>query len=119
MRRVFLAGLVAAIIAPPALAQVTERVIYTSVVSGRGDPVPGLTAKDFVVREDGVSREVLRVAKDDGPIQLALLVDNSVEMRNHVSDLRRALSAFISTLRPGVEVSIFTTAERPTIVVPF
>lgn len=119
MKRILFAALFAAICAPAAFAQVKERVIYTSVVRDKGEPVTGLSARDFVVREDGVSREVLRVAKDDDPMQLALLVDTSVEMRNRVGELRRALSAFINTLRPGVEVSIFTTAERPTIVVPY
>ena len=102
-----------------AAAQVTERIIHASVVDGKGEPVTGLTTADFVVREDGVSREVLRVSKDEEPLQLALLVDNSVEMRNTVADLRRALSAFVATLRSGVEVSLISVAERPTIVVPY
>jgi VWFA-related protein len=119
MTRTLLAACLAVTCSAPVLAQVTERVIYTSVVSDKGDPVAGLAVKDFIVREDGVAREVLRVAKDEDRLQLAVLVDNSVEMRNKVNELRRALSAFINTLRPGVEVSLFTTAERPTIVVPY
>jgi VWFA-related protein len=118
MKRTVFAGLLVAY-ATAAFAQVTERVFYTSVVTDKGEAVPGLTARDFIVREDGVAREVLSAAKDDDRMQVALLVDNSVEMRNKVSDLRRALSAFINTLRPGVDVSLFTTAERPTIVVPY
>jgi VWFA-related protein len=119
MKRILFAALFVATCGPAVFAQVKERVIYTSVVRDKGEPVTGLSARDFIVREDGVSREVLRVAKDDDPMQLALLVDTGVEMRGRVSELRRALSAFINTLRPGVEVSIFTTAERPTIVVPY
>jgi VWFA-related protein len=119
MTRTLLIGLLAATCSAAVSAQVTERVIYTSVVSSKGEPVTGLAAKDFIVREDGVAREVLRVAKDEDRLQLALLVDNSVEMRDKVADLRRALSAFITMLRPGVEVSLFTTAERPTIVMPY
>jgi VWFA-related protein len=111
-----LAGLVAV---SPAFAQVDERVIVASVVDQRGNPVAGLTTKDFVVREDGMSREVLRVVKDEDPLQIALLVDNSAEMRNDLAMLRNAVSAFVSTLRPGVELSIITIAERPTIVVPY
>lgn len=119
MTRVFTALFLVATCGIAASAQVTERVFYASVVSDKGEPVVGLGARDFIVREDGVVREVLRVVKDEERMQLALLVDNSVEMRGKIAELRKALSAFVNTLRPGVEVSIFTTAERPTIAVPY
>jgi VWFA-related protein len=120
MTRILLAGLAVALCSTSAgFAQVNERVIHAGVVNGKGEPVTGLTVKDFIVREDGVAREILRVAKDEDPLQIALLVDNSVTMRNSVSDLRRALSAFVSTLRPAVQVSIITFGERPTVLVPY
>lgn len=120
MKRMLLAVLAAALGSTSvAFAQVNERVIYAGVVSAKGEPVTGLTAKDFIVREDGVAREILRVAKDEDSLQIALLVDNSVDMRNKISELRRALSTFVSTLRPGVQVSIITFGERPTVLVPY
>lgn len=123
MKYAVFAGLFALVLVAtaPAIvsAQVTDRVIYASVVTDKGEPVSGLTPSDFIVREDGVAREVLRVAKDEEPLQLALLVDNSVEMRDKVADLRRGIGAFVSSLRPGVEVALITMAERPTIVVPY
>ena len=48
--------------APAAFAQAQERVVYVSAVDRNGAPVLDLTAKDFIVREDGMAREVLRVA---------------------------------------------------------
>ena len=59
-------------------AQADERVIYTSVVDKDGAPVLDLGIKDFIVREDGQAREILSVARDNDPLQIALLVDNSV-----------------------------------------
>jgi VWFA-related protein len=102
-----------------AFAQVDERVMYASVVDDKGRAVLGLNAKDLTVREDGQSREILQVSRDEDPLQLALLVDNSVEMRNKLADLRTAISTFISSLRPGVQVALLTLAERPTIVVSY
>jgi len=99
--------------------QVDERVMYASVVDDKGQAVLGLNAKDLTIREDGQAREILQVSKDDDPLQLALLVDNSVEMRNKLSDLRTAISTFISSLRPGIQVALLTLAERPTIVVSY
>lgn len=102
-----------------AQAQADEHTIYASVVDQKGNSVPGLTQKDFIVREDGQAREVLLVTNDDEPMQVALLVDNSVEMRNRLADLRRGMTAFVAALRPGIQVSLITLAERPTIVVPY
>jgi VWFA-related protein len=120
MMKYRLAAAAALILVPiTVLAQADERTLYASVVDQKGSPVSGLTAKDFIVREDGQAREVLRVAADDEPLQIALLVDNSAEMRNQLTDLRRAIAAFVGALRPGIEVSIITLAERPTTVVPY
>ncbi len=119
MNRILLAVLTIVLSSQAAYAQVEERVIYASVVDDQGNPVMGLTEKDFVVREDGQAREVLKVAKDAEPLQIALLVDNSTEMIDSLSDLRRALTSFVAALRPGVQLAVFSLAERPTIVVPY
>ena len=105
--------------ASTASAQADERVIYTSVVDKDGAPVLDLTIKDFIVREDGQAREVLRVARDTDALQVALLVDNSVSMRPRLSLLRRAVTAFIDSTRPDVQLAIITLAERPTILVGY
>lgn len=119
MKLLWLGVVFALMPASPVRAQADERVIYASVVDQKGAPVQGLTEKDFIVREDGQAREVLRVVKDNDPLQIALLIDNSVDMRNRLADLRRGIVSFASALRPGIEVSLITVAERPTIVVPY
>jgi VWFA-related protein len=102
-----------------AFAQADERVIYASVVDKNGAPALDLTDKDFIVREDGQAREILRVTRDNDPLQIALLVDNSAAMRSSISDLRRALNAFVANTREGVPLALITLAERPTIAVPY
>jgi VWFA-related protein len=105
--------------APQAFAQADERTVYAAVVDRDGDTVLDLTVKDFVVREDGMAREVLRVAKDDDPLQIALMIDNSAPMRPRLSQLRRAASAFVKATRDGVPIALITLAERPTIAVGY
>ena len=100
-------------------AQADERVIYTSVVDRDGAPVLDLTMKDFIVREDGQAREILRVARDNDPLQIALLVDNSTSMRPRLSLLRKAVTAFIDATRDDVQLAFITLAERPTVVVGY
>ena len=59
--------------------------------------------KDFIVREDGQAREVLRVARDNDPLQIALLVDNSVvDAPRSCPQLRKAVAAFIEATRDDV-----------------
>ncbi len=119
MRHVLIAIAISLATASLADAQADERVIYTSVVDKDGAPVLDLTIKDFIVREDGQSREILRVARDDDPLQIALLVDNSVAMRSRLSQLRKAVTAFVDATREDVQLALITLAERPTILVGY
>ena len=105
--------------APRVQAQADERVIYASVADKDGSPALDLTIKDFVVREDGQPREILRVARDNDPLQIALLVDNSVSMRPRLSLLRKAVAAFIDNTREDVQLALITLAERPTVLVGY
>ncbi len=117
--RIAVALLAIALSAPPAFGQADERTVYASVVDRDGEPVLDLTIKDFIVREDGAAREIVRVAKDDDPLQIALLVDNSTVMRPRLTQLRKAAAAFVTATRDGVPLALITLAERPTIAVGY
>ncbi len=119
MGRLLLALAIAVSAAAILEAQADERVLYTSVVDKDGAPVLDLGIKDFIVREDGQAREILSVARDNDPLQIALLVDNSVAMRPRLSQLRKAVAAFIESTRDDVQLALITLAERPTILVGY
>jgi VWFA-related protein len=98
-------------------AQTTEQSMYVSVVDRDGAPVTALGPDAFVVREDGRTREVLRVAPATDPIDVAVLVDNSQAATPHVTDLRNALRAFATRMAgDGHSVAIVGLADRPTIL---
>src|SRR5216110_1649864 len=84
--------------AADAAAQALQRSLYVSVVNEAGEPIPDLGPADFIVREDNVAREVLRVAPADEPMQVAVLVDTSQTSRNNISYMRTALPPFITAL---------------------
>jgi VWFA-related protein len=117
--RIAVSFLAIALSALPAFGQADERTVYASVVDRDGEPVLDLTVKDFIVREDGAVREIVRVAKDDDPLQIALLVDNSTVMRPRLTQLRKAAAAFVTATRDGVPLALITLAERPTIAVGY
>ena len=104
------------------LAQTLQRGIYTSVLDKDGNPVAGLTPADFVVREDNIAREVLRVEPATAPMQIALLVDNSQRSSSNIRDIREAASDFIKSVTGTPmknEVAVIAVAERATILVDY
>ena len=98
-----------------AQAGVHERVLYTSVVDKDGEPVTGLGVNDFVVREDGARREVLRVTPAIEPIMIALLIDNSQAASNDIRNIRDALAKFVQQMHKEHEIAIVGIGDRPTI----
>jgi Ca-activated chloride channel family protein len=92
-----------------------ERALFTSVVDREGNPVEGLGPDDFVVREDGVRREVLRVTPATEPIAIAILVDNSQAATNDIRNIREGLTKFVQQMRGAADVAIIGLGDRPTI----
>ena len=94
-----------------------DHTVVVSVVNSKGAPVPNLTVKDFVVRENDVAREVTRVAPAPPPTHVALLIDDSQATTNLPPFLRPALTAFVKQLGAMAtppEVAFWTFGERPT-----
>ena len=126
-RRLLLGGLVLAALVlrwPGYLVAQTQRAMYVSVVNEAGVPVMDLGTADFIIREDNVAREVLRVEPATDPMQVAVLVDNSTAARDHISHMRQALPSFVAALTEGPagqknEVSIIAIGERPTVLADY
>jgi hypothetical protein len=114
-----IAWLILALIVPAnaAFAQNEERTVYASVVDKNDAPVPGLTAGAFIVRENDLAREVLRASTANSPLQIALLIDTSQAIDNHLLDLRNALQAFFKAVSGKHEVLLMAVGERPTVLV--
>jgi Ca-activated chloride channel homolog len=101
------------------LAQAQERAIFATVTHEAGAPVTALAATDFVVREDGVQREILRVSPATDALQIAVLVDTSQAIEPYVSDLRNALRTFFKDLQGKHEIALFGFGERPTLLADY
>jgi VWFA-related protein len=121
-------GLAALVLAPldlgqapprrPLAADVRSRDVYVSVVDGKGVPVTGLSAADFIVREDGVTREVLRAEPATAPMQVVVLVDDSQAAEGALQPLREGLNAFIDKLGGRAEIGLVVVGDRASSLVP-
>src|SRR5215475_12354134 len=78
-----------------------ERTLYVSAVDAKGEPVNRLGPDDFVVREDGATREVLRVTRATEPIDIAILVDNSGASDGVLPRVREGLTSFVTAMSEG------------------
>jgi hypothetical protein len=103
-------------------AQAIERAMTVSVVDEAGAPIPDLGVSDFIVREDNVAREILKVGPATEPMHIALLVDTSRASRDNITHYRTALPPFVTTLvnanAAGAknQVALLAFGERPTVI---
>ncbi len=104
---------------PAAQSDVRERTLYVTAVDRMDEPVEGLGPADFVIREDGIRREVLRVSRATEPIDIAVLVDNASSSDSLIPRVREGMKAFVATLTPTHSVALISLAERPTILVDY
>jgi len=102
-----------------AQADPRDRTLYVSAVDQKGEPVGRLGPDDFIVREDGLTREVLRVTPATDPIDIAILIDNSAASDALMPRVREALSAFVATMSKGNQIAMIGLADRPTILVDY
>ena len=117
LSRLAAAGITAVCFSVALIAQSTERVAYVSAYDEQTRaPITGLGERDFVIREDGAAREILRVTPATSPMAVAILVDNTQQASSHIADIRRALTSFVKALDGIGPVSIIGVAERPTIL---
>lgn len=125
---------VAAVMASPLVVGATQRsidvspvfrtatrlvVLQATVTNDRGEALTGLGQSDFEVREDGRLQEVRVFRRDDAPISLGLLLDNSGSMRHKRAAIEAAALAFVRASNPDDEVFVLNFADEPHLDVPF
>jgi VWFA-related protein len=99
-----------------AVREGVARNIYVTATDDKGGAAQDLTPAEVTVREDGRSREVLKVGPADAMMQLTLLVDDSGPGIQYV---REAVADFLRVLQRRAEVAIVSTAGQNTVVVDF
>jgi von Willebrand factor type A domain len=103
----------------PAAHSRAELAIYASVLNDRGSPVTSLGPADFVVREEGVEREVTQVSPASEPVRIAVLADTSQSMEPYINDLRGTLRSFFKEINGNADIALFEFGDRPARLVDY
>ena len=80
--------------------------------------VPGLTAHDFSVYEDGVLQSVQFFEARNIPIDLIILLDTSASMSDKMAVVHEAAAGFLKTLRGDDRGAVVTFGDNVNIVQP-
>lgn len=108
---------------PPKFSTRTDLVRVDVLATDRRRPIGGLTAKDFELRDNGVTQRIDRVASEEAPIDAWLVLDESGSVRRDLDALVRAVGVFVSapgandragliTLRHNIAIRSDLTAAR-------
>ena len=106
------------VLAPQLRAQRPTFRAFTDVVSvdvavknGRV-PVPGLTAADFELRDNGVVQQIDAVSIEAVPIDVTLVVDLSGSVVPNVKEFKSDVEKFVALLRPTERARIVSFSDE-------
>jgi Ca-activated chloride channel family protein len=81
-------------------------VCHTTVMDRSGHLVTNLPQSAFTVFENKVRQEIRRFKREDVPVSLGLVIDNSGSMRNKLAQVKTAAMALVKESNPADEVFI-------------
>lgn len=119
---VLAAGLLAlaAIQAPPVFRAEVGLVRVEVSVTRKGEPLRGLRASDFELRDDGQPQDVTLVLEEQIPVDAALVFDLSGSVKGRKLDaLKDAAAAFLAGLREGEQAALVAVREEVRLLQPF
>jgi VWFA-related protein len=81
-------------------------VLPTTVMDKNGHLVTTLTREAFTVLENGVQQEIKQFKREDVPVSMGLIIDNSGSMRDKRAKVEAAALALVKASNPDDEVFI-------------
>lgn len=90
------------------------------LVTDRGQPVTGLSARDFEVRDDGRVQRIEQVSAEQLPLDVIFVFDTSGSVSGErLAHLAQAVRAAAAGLAPGDRVAVVTFSNRVHLLSPF
>lgn len=92
--------------------QVQEVVLHATVVDQHQRLVTGLNKSDFVVYEDGQPQQITRFGREDVPVSIGILIDNSGSMRDKRLAVNSAALDLVRASNPEDEVFVVNFSDE-------
>ncbi len=100
---------------PPVFRAAVEAVYVDVFVTRSGQPVPGLHAADFELRDNRVAQQVELLSAEALPVLAVLVFDTSSSMQGErLEALRAAGEAFLAGLGPADQAALVSFSEQIT-----
>lgn len=104
---------------PVAFRAITDGVMVDVTVRSGRTAVTGLTAKDFVLLDNGVRQEIDGTSIEQVPVDLTLILDVSDSTTQYIDDFKARAQTINRMLRPGDRVRLVAVASDVKEVFPF
>jgi Ca-activated chloride channel homolog len=86
--------------------RVEEVVLHATVIDDKHRLVTGLTRNDFQVFEDGAPQQITSFRREDIPVALGIVIDNSGSMRDKRLSVNKAAINLVRASNPQDEVCV-------------
>ncbi len=92
----------------PTVFRLNTRIVvcHTTVVDKTGHLVTTLPESAFTVYENKVRQQIRRFKREDVPVSMGLVIDNSGSMRNKLAQVKAAALALVKESNPADEVFV-------------
>jgi Ca-activated chloride channel homolog len=91
--------------------KVQEVILHATVVDEQRHLVPGLDKSAFSVFENGVPQSVTSFRREDVPVAMGIVVDNSGSMRNKRDNVNQAVMSLIHASNPRDEIFVVNFSQ--------
>src|SRR6185437_14521307 len=93
--------------------QVEEVTLHATVLDQKHHMVSDLAQRDFTVYEDGQPQQIKFFGREDVPVSIGILVDNSGSMRTKRNAVTKAVVNLVQASNPNDEVFIVNFNDEP------
>ncbi|MGC2472833.1 MAG: VWA domain-containing protein [Candidatus Sulfotelmatobacter sp.] len=93
--------------------QVQEVVLHATVVDDTGRPITSLDRSAFTVYQNGQAETITSFRREDVPVALGIVVDNSGSMRDKRGAVNQALVNLVRASNPQDQVFVVNFSQTP------
>jgi VWFA-related protein len=92
--------------------EVEEVILHATVIDEQRRPVPSLDRNNFSVLENGVPQPITSFRRQDVPVAMGIVIDNSGSMRDKREDVNRAVLNPIRASNPNDEIFVVNFSKN-------